>query len=287
MLQDEVERAQYEKDALVDQLRRAIDELDAPLKPEGRLGPQDKRLALLEQEVAFLEASLQASTSTLPATSDPLLTPSPALVSFEATTKLSSLILELETAVAWESARGARERRDLSRDTILLSDAERLKKDLRERVEVMRNAQDELTSDEIIARAKAKATKVTTSFTTLMMALVSFIDECLAGLGERDDADAEEEDEEVEMAGKKNPGNIISYLRNPRETAPQRAHQLKQILENLMNHAAQGGDAFVSLDPATPAEIVTFLHQAGLVVADRKDDKRVRLIDFAGRLGGV
>lgn len=62
-MREELERAQYDKDALVDQLRRvscllwwgseraadarwtrlqAIDELDAPLKPEGRMAPEDK-----------------------------------------------------------------------------------------------------------------------------------------------------------------------------------------------------------------------------------------------------
>lgn len=52
-----------------------------------------------------------------------------------------------------------------------------------------------------------------------------------------------------------------------------------------MNSAATSqADPFVSL-AGVPVELVSFLHRAGIVVADRRDDQRVRLVDFAARLG--
>lgn len=52
-------------------------------------------------------------------------------------------------------------------------------------------------------RARAKSTKVAASFSGLMMALIQFIDERLAGLAENQD---EDEDERGDNGRKKNPG---------------------------------------------------------------------------------
>lgn len=48
--------------------------------------------------------------------------------------------------------------------------------------------------------------------------------------------------------------------------------------------ATNPGDPYISIVGA-PAELVNFLHQSGIIVADRKDDKRVKLVDFSARLG--
>ena len=56
--------------------------------------------------------------------------------------------------------------------------------------------------------------------------------------------------------------------------------------QNLMNTMATNpGDPYISIVGA-PVELINFLHQSGIIVADRKDDKRVKLVDFSARLGG-
>ncbi|KAK4705565.1 hypothetical protein P7C70_g645, partial [Phenoliferia sp. Uapishka_3] len=245
----EIEKALAQKDALQANLRKAKEELDPTWKPEGDLNGQEKRVKMLRQELAFLEASLQELKSPLPAASDPLLTTSPALLSFEADSKLSKLVEEMEQALAWEKTRGVKDRKDFARNAILLSDAEVLHKDLTKRVLNTRAAKLSLTPEEIISyapsyltppvtkqalninitsRAKAKSSRIAESFSELMNALVAFIDERMAGIG---DEDGDEDDVESEKERKKNPGNIISYLRHPRSTASDRAHDLKSILE--------------------------------------------------------
>ncbi|KAM0750826.1 hypothetical protein T439DRAFT_380680 [Meredithblackwellia eburnea MCA 4105] len=275
-LLQEIEKAQMEKLDLLDRLRRVVEELDTPLKPEGGMHPLDKRIALLEQEAALLQAQLTSLTSYLPAASDPALKTSSTLVAFETRNNIQQTIKELMETVKYEVSRGVKDRAQLQRDLQISQDASFLRKGLSARVEAGRKALQDKTAEDLISKIEEEANKINDQFRYIMGALVTFIDERLAAeWGEAQDAG--------QRKGFK-PSPIRQFFLDS-EDPEKKALELKFFLEQLMNSAVQEtGDAWMSTTDVS-RELVDFLHRARVIRYHPKDDTRVSLLDFGSRIG--